>query len=401
MLKKIRWRFIGISMAAFFLVILTLLCIVNVGNYISITSSQDNILQSLYETTSEDVDPSTPPLESIERYSPEVPYMIRFFSIDYNSDDTVTIHQEYIASLSDSEVKEYADKILEKDNENGYYKGYRFLKVAQEDKTSVYFLNSEREIQSINTLLLITIVIALISLLLVFILVVIFSKKAILPYAKNMEAQKQFITNASHELKTPLTSIVTSADVLAMEYENNEWIENIQNQSNKLSKLITNLVTLSRLNEEEPFPIKTEFSLSDTLWEISESFVSISTANNKKFIQDIEDNLTLIGDKNAIGQAITILLDNALKYSSNNGNIYLSAHKKGKKIEIKVENSFDSKIDTSRLFERFYRDDTSHSSKVSGYGIGLSIAKATIERLNGTITAKQDESNLVSFIINI
>lgn len=96
-----------------------------------------------------------------------------------------------------------------------------------------------------------------------------------------MEAQKQFITNASHELKTPLTAISTSADVLALEYDEDEWVHNIQTQAGRLSKLITNLVTLSRLDEEDPFPVRTEFSLSDALWEISEPFVSLVQAKGK------------------------------------------------------------------------------------------------------------------------
>ena len=137
---------------------------------------------------------------------------------------------------------------------------------------TVIFLNSERELQAVRSLLLLTIAIACGCLLGVFALVLLFSRRAIVPYLRNLSVQKQFITNAGHELKTPLTAISTSADVLAMEYPGDEWAENIQAQSARLARLIEDLVTLSRLDEENSFPEKTEFSLSDAVWEITEPF---------------------------------------------------------------------------------------------------------------------------------
>lgn len=260
----------------------------------------------------------------------------------------------------------------------------------------VLFLNSERELQTMRSLLWITLAIAGGSLLVVFGLVVLFSRRAIMPYLKNMEAQKQFITNASHELKTPLTAISTSADVLAMEHEDDEWVRNIQSQAGRLSKFIGNLVTLSRLDEENPFPVRTEFSLSDALWEISEPFGSVSQAKGKLYTQDIADGLTVTGDRAAIQQMVSVLLDNALKYSPAGGSISLTARCSGKWMEIAVSNTVDAAqdIDTARLFDRFYRADESHSNAVSGTGIGLSIAKATVQAHGGKISAKQTDHTI-------
>ena len=263
------------------------------------------------------------------------------------------------------------------------------------------FLNSEREIQTMRSLLWITLAIAAVCLVVVFGLVVLFSRRAITPYLKNMEAQKQFITNASHELKTPLTAISTSADVLALEYDEDEWVHNIQTQAGRLSKLITNLVTLSRLDEEDPFPVRTEFSLSDALWEISEPFVSLVQAKGKTYTQDIADGLSVTGDRTAIQQMVSILLDNALKYSPDGGSISLTAQRSGKKAEITVSNTVDAaQTDTSRLFDRFYRADESHSNTVSGTGIGLSIAKATVDAHGGRISAKQT-GNTITFQVTL
>ena len=397
MLKKMRWRFIGAAMAAFTAVVLTLLCFVNLWNYHSVTSQQDEALTRLMEIEDQQMPFSSRrgalPFDDWSHFSPEVQYSLRFFSVHYDTNGIVSrVNQDYIASISESDAETYADAVLESGKAHGYESGYRYLVSTTEDETVVLFLNSEREIQTMRSLLWITLAIAAACLVVVFGLVVLFSRRAITPYLKNMEAQKQFITNAGHELKTPLTAISTSADVLAMEHDGDEWVHNIQVQSGRLSKLITSLVALSRLDEENPFPVRTEFSLSDALWEISEPFGSLAQAKGRTYTQDIADGLTVTGDRTAIQQMVSILLDNALKYSPDGGSISLTARRSGKRAEIAVSNTVDMSqaIDTSRLFDRFYRADESHSGAVSGTGIGLSIVKATAEAHDGTISARQE-----------
>lgn len=399
MLKKMRWRFTGAAMAAFSTVIIILLCFVNLWNYQAVTHQQDETLSRLLEAENgaRQFPGNLPPGGAPEHFSPEVQYMIRFFSVQYDSQgNALHINQDFIASVSEDAAVSYAEKALAHGKNHGYQSGYRYLVQDSDDGTLVIFLNSERELQTIRSLLLITAAIAAICLLVVFVLVLIFSRRALRPYVRNMEAQKQFITNASHELNTPLTSISTSADVLAMEYEQDEWVENIQMQAARMSKLILNLVTLSRLDEENPFPEKQEFSLSDAVWEASEPFASTARARGKEYLLDIEDGITLSGDPAAIQQVISILLDNALKYSSENGTISLSLHHHSKKSEIIVSNtcSDDQIPDISKVFDRFYRGDTSHSSQVSGSGIGLSIARATVEAHGGQIRASYADGKI-------
>ena len=397
MLKKMRWRFIGAAMAAFTAVVLTLLCFVNLWNYHSVTSQQDEALTRLMEIEDQQMPFSSRrgalPFDDWSHFSPEVQYSLRFFSVHYDTNGIVSrVNQDYIASISESDAETYADAVLESGKAHGYESGYRYLVSTTEDETVVLFLNSEREIQTMRSLLWITLAIAAVCLAVVFGLVVLFSQRAITPYLKNMEAQKQFITNAGHELKTPLTAISTSADVLAMEHDGDEWVHNIQVQSGRLSKLITSLVALSRLDEENPFPVRTEFSLSDALWEISEPFGSLAQAKGKAYTQDIADGLTVTGDRTAIQQMFSILLDNALKYSPDGGSISLTPQRSGKRAEVTVSNTVDTaqSIDTTRLFDRFYRADESHSGAVSGTGIGLSIVKATVEAHGGTISVRQE-----------
>ena len=398
MLKKMRWRFIGSAMAAFTAVILVLLCVVNLWNARSIAHQQDDTLRGLLSVADHGQEPAPdpsgqpkPPLDSPEHFSPEVNYMIRFFSVSFDADGTVQqVDQDYIASITEDEAEEYAAQVLSSGRQHGYYAGYRYLVDKTDNGTTVFFLNSERELHTIRSLLAITVTIAVFCIAGVFLLVVLFSRRAIAPYLRNLESQKQFITNAGHELKTPITAIAASADVLAMEHPDDEWVSSIQSQTARLSKLVTSLVTLSRLDEENPFPARAEFSISDVLWELWEPFSSLAQAKGKHFSQEIEDDLTFTGDRTAVQQMVSILLDNAVKYSTPGGNISLSARRSGKRIEITVSNSCDhaGEIDTARLFDRFYRADASHSSAVSGTGIGLSIARATAEAHGGSITAE-------------
>ena len=424
MLKKMQRRFVGAAMAAFTAVILVLFCVVNAGNYRSVASQQDDTLSQLLalgsqsaptngETPPDKPDgevgaalPDNVPVPRIgggKNFSSEVPYMFRYFSVRYDADGTLAqVDQDFIASISRDEAEAYAADVLALSRQHGYYKGYRYLVATSGNGTSVIFLNSERELHSIRALFWITAAVAGGCLVVVFLLVLLFSRRAIAPYMRNLAMQKQFITNASHELKTPLTAISTSADVLAMEYEDDEWVKNIQSQSVRLSRLISDLVTLSRLDEENPFPERAEFSLSDAVWETAEPFTALARSHSRSYTQNIEDGLTMTGDRAAVQQMASILLDNANKYTPEGGSISLSARRAGRKNEIAVSNTCEGaeSIDVTRLFDRFYRADESHSTRIGGTGIGLSIARATAEAHGGTIEASVS-GNTITFRVKI
>ncbi len=392
-------------MAAFAAVILMLLCFINVWNYQSITDQQDETLLRIMEKDSQmrqGFPGKKDPGKGGPHFSEEVQYTFRFFSVHYDADGQFQrVDQDHIASLTEEDEKSYAQIALDSGKTSGYEFGYRYLINKTETETVVMFLNSERELQTVRSLMWITVAIAGGSLIIVFGLVVLFSRRATRPYVKNMEAQKQFITNASHELKTPLTAISTSADVLALEYAEDEWVQNIQTQSGRLSKLITSLVALSRLNEENPFPEREEFTLSDAIWEAAEPFVHLAKANGYEYLQKIEDDIKIVGNQTAIQQMISILLDNAMKYAAKDGTIELTLSKCGKKAQIQVSNKCEADRipDVSRLFERFYRGDMSHSPQISGTGIGLSIVKATVDAHGGRISAAIEGERIVFKIL--
>ena len=399
MLKKLRRRFIAAAMAAIGAVTLVLLCAVNLWNYKITTDSLDATLDimSLTGSYSSGKDYSLP--EIFGGHSSEEMYMTRFFAVYYDQNGKAAgVFRDYIATVSVEQALSYSSDALSSGRERGYYGDYRYRVIGASGGSIVVFLNAVPEQQSMKTLLRVSVIVSLLALLAAFALITAFSKKATAPYMKNMQLQKQFITDAGHELKTPLTSISTSADVLKLETGENEWVDNIQKQAARMSKLVANLVTLSKLDEGAQMPDMCDFSLSDAAWEVSEPFELRAVAQGKKYSRSIEDNITVHGDMAAVQQMISILLDNAFKYSDEGGEIRLSVRKQHKGSVIEVYNTCaeGSLGDISRFFDRFYRADKARSAD-GGTGIGLSIARAVAEAHGGSISAESADGRSIVF----
>lgn len=408
MLKKMRIRVIASAMLAFSAVIILIALLVNVVNYYDVTERVDQTLS--YVLKFEESVPMKPDKEGpppgpfMALPDLESNYMTRFFVVRFDSSDkSASTYTDYIVSIDEDEAVSFAKKALEKNSERGYIGDYRFVKKKVADTTVVVFLNVSRELQSIRSLRNLTIAVAGISLILVFILVVIFSRRALRPIIHNIERQKQFITDASHELKTPLTSISTSLDVISMDRGEDEWTENIRNQTGRMTKLVSELVTLSRLDEEIPLPNKENFSVSNAAWEIVEVYQPQAKAKEKTFTVDIQDDLSMTGDKDAIQQMLSVLLDNAIRYSDEKGEIRFSLFEKRNKIYMEVFNTcqLDKPPDVDRLFDRFYRPDDSRNNKTGGTGVGLAIAKAVVESHGGKISALCPSGNTMTFKVVI
>ena len=394
MLTKLRWRFILAAMGAFLAVILLIASLVNFFTYAVITNRVDQSIDMIANSdfrTPRDFKPvprGDNPFEG--RQDMEANYMMRFFVVHVDKEDNATyFSMDFIASVDENSAVEYANKALARKSDNGFIGNYRYSKIDKDGETILIFLNASRELQFARTLGLLTLEISIASLVLVFILVVIFSKKAIRPIENNIKQQKQFITDASHELKTPLTSISTSLDVITAEHGEDEWTDNIRKQTGRMTKLVSELVTLSRLDEDQPLPNKEHFSLSNAAWETVDIYQSQAKGRGKKMTVDIADDVEIYGDRSAIQQMLSVLLDNAVRYSNNEGEIKFSVYTKKNKARIEVYNTcnYDTPPDVTRLFDRFYRPDGSRNSETGGTGVGLAIAQAVTESHGGTIKA--------------
>ncbi|NLC25667.1 MAG: HAMP domain-containing histidine kinase, partial [Fastidiosipila sp.] len=338
---KLRRKFIFVSMSSLMTVLILLVAGINIFHYSVQVRSQETLLDLIIENAG--IPPVPPPkkpdrpFQEFKPLSPETGFTTRYFIV--RSDQAGTIHaadMDFIASVSEEQAEEYVQKILQKGKSSGFYGDYRFRTYRDGDETVFVFLNSSNELQSIKLLAATSIIIVLIVSAAVFVLLCLTSKVAIRPFIKNVERQKQFITNAGHELKTPLTSIATSADVLALTQGENEWLVNIRKQTLRLTKLVGELVALSRLDEEDLIQEQAPFSLSDAIWETVEPFLGLAQAAGKSFEQDIEDGLSYCGNQSDIQKMLSILLDNAIKYSDAGGSIRLNVRKLKRNIVIKL-----------------------------------------------------------------
>lgn len=402
-MKKMQRRFIAAAMTAFGTVMAALVIVINIVNYCQTTSRQDDLAGNLLRherKAAADPQKPRPPFPDMPGGGPEAEFTTRFFVMYCGADGNIkAVSRDHIASIDEETAREYTEAVLEKGKEKGYYGDYRYHVNREEEGATVLFLNASHALQSIKSLFFLSIAIGMGSILVVFILIIFFSGYAIRPYVKNIERQKRFITDAGHELKTPITSIATSADIAAMEYEGDEWISNIRKQTARLTRLVSDLVALSRLDEEMPFPEKAGFSLSDAAWETAEPFAVLAKANGKKYRQRIEEGLKLYGDREAIQRMISILLDNGIKYSEEGGEVGLDIYRRRRKIYIEVFNtcSLPDGSDLNRLFDRFYRLDESRAAHTGGTGIGLSMARAIAEAHGGRIGVESEAGKNICF----
>ncbi len=408
MLKKMRWRFILAAMTAFFAIIVLVAALVNTVNYVVTSRRMDETLVRILDVEARipgDTGSETPPPEPL-MFFPDVEsnYMTRFFIVRFEEyGNVLSTSTDFVASVDEADAVEYAQTALNKTADRGYLNGYRYVKEEMNGTTVIVFLNAARELQYMKSLFLLTIAVSLASLLLVFVLVVLFSEKAIRPIANNIKLQKQFITDASHELKTPLTSISTSVDVISMEHGEDEWTENIRNQTSRMSHLVNELVTLSRLDEDFPLLNREVFSLSNVAWEIAEIYQPQAKGEGKQFKTLIDDDVMLEGDRASIQRLLSVLLDNAIRYSDPNGEIRFSVSGKKNKARIKVFNTcdIDPLPDPERLFDRFYRPDSSRNSETGGTGVGLAIAKAVTEAHGGEIHASCPSGKTMTITVTL
>lgn len=407
MIKKLQRKFIMITMGSLALVMVILLGSINTVNLYQIDRKVNGALKILSENQGRfpTYRKGKLPVNDLHfgfEMNEETPFETRYFVVKLSKDKSIReIDTSHIAAVSSDDAATYAKKILSSNKSNGYKDIYKYTIVSTPDGYMLVFMDCRSQIQMATLFLLTSCGVALITLLLVFILVSILSKKAINPIIENMEKQKQFITDAGHEIKTPLAIISANADVLELTVGKNEWISSTRNQIIRLDKLVKNLLTLSKMDEGNIKLVFTDFDLSDVVFKTTSPFETIAETQNKKLIMDINPGIKLHGDENSINQLISTLVDNAMKYSNEEGTIKvsLSSTKKGSKLEVYNTADEIDKENLDKLFDRFYRADSSRSRESGGYGIGLSIAKSIVQAHHGKISVKSDDGKSIYFTV--
>lgn len=405
MINRLRRQFIMIAMLSVTLVVLLTAVSINVFNYLSTDKSLSGTLQMIEENQGmipqfPGGKPGKPPRG---QFTPETPYSTRYFVLYYSADGTLDrADMRHIAAVTEEDADRFLSVALSRGEGMGYTGDYKYYVTrAGENRYLAIFLDCQKELHSIRTFALISLLVAAICVALVYMLIWLFSKKAIEPTVKSVEKQKRFITDASHELKTPLTVIATSLKVLEMEVGRQKWIDKAQAQTEHMTRLVNDLVTLARLDEEKP-PLRfVRFDISGVVAETAESFRDFAAAKGHPLEIDVAPGLSCRGDEYAIRQLVSVLLDNAVKYADSGGSIRFRLEAAPKGAVLRVSNPCAG-LDTTeldKLFDRFYRPDRSRSKQTGGFGVGLSIARSIVEAHHGSIRAECPEDGIIQFVV--
>lgn len=447
--KRLRREFILAAMAAVTIVLTGIIGCINVANYRAICEKADAKVNLIAENgglipgmandvDDEDADHSisatsvhltvtqsdkkdsgvsirrstrrfTGPLDPDKIMNLEQPYSTRYFTVTVDSaGELLTADVARIASVDRDEAEAFVKKVSKRHDARGFYGSYRYGRMSigesDEDSPTLYvFLDCSRELTNFHSFLTVSIIISLVGWLAVLALVIVLSQFVVRPVVESYEKQKRFITDASHEIKTPLAVIDAANEVQEIENGESEWTQSIHEQVARLTALTERLVFLARMDEGALGFVRAELDLSDLVVKAAEPFESVALSRGKRLSCDVELNVKFKGDKSALSQVVELLLDNATRYAVDGTEIELKlvAEPRGHAL-LTVTNAVDAVPSGSldRLFDRFYRADASRNSKIGGSGVGLSVARAIVEAHGGTIKATASDAS-ITFAIRL
>ncbi len=409
MFRKLKIRFILLASAAIVCILLTMIAVLNSVRFLQ-TNGEIQAVLNILSANNGDFPSVEETAESLQndRITIDTIYQYRYFSVVYKEDKTLySTNLDHLSNLSKEQALSYANKVIKDSRSSGVFKvGSQFYsyQITQDSKTKRYLLvvlDSTNYLESRNDFFWLSIQLCFYSFIFFVLVVSGFSNFAIRPYIKNYENQKRFITNAGHELKTPLAIISANTELQELMTGENEWTESTKDQVKRLSNLINQMVVLARL-EEQPDVTLVDVNFSEVVKRVAGNFKSVIEKAGKKYEIKLQEDIHVKATEDELYELVSILIDNACKYCDEDGQIFvtLTKAKRGKRARLTVANSYaDGKnVDYSRFFDRFYREDESHNQKQPGYGIGLSMAESLVRIFKGRIWVSY-KKGLIGFTV--
>ncbi|MCD8118656.1 MAG: HAMP domain-containing histidine kinase [Lachnospiraceae bacterium] len=393
MIKKMQRKFIAITMLSVFLVTCVIAGVINLAIDIRANRQTDLLLSLISDNggtfpTYEVL--NAPTGSDYEMITQETEHSTRYFSFFVQADGTIeSSNLAQIITVTEDDLGDILTTIRAAGKTGGYYGQFKYLVTDTDDGTLYVFVDCSSTLSERRSMLIYSACTVVGACFIIFVIVTVCSGKIITPMIENMNRQKEFITNAGHELKTPVAIILANADVLEMKNgPDDEWVGSIRKQANRLDTLIQRLLRMAKMDEMDGANEFFRFSLSDMVRETTDSFQVIQAAHPIE--ADIAPDVEITGDRESIRELISILLDNATKYVKPEGTVKIQVTASGKYARLDVSNDFESmnREDLNRLFDRFYRSDSSRARKTGGYGIGLSMAQTIVKNHGGKINAE-------------
>ncbi len=398
MVRRLQKKFVILTGVISLIVLFVIVTLINVVNYVSIMNKSDYILELLSKGDFMSVEGQLPP----DRLPKEIEFTTRFFIVRSDLDDEIEfVDVRKISSVSTQQAVEYVNAVNGEGLSFGIIDNYRFMKTPVENGYTYIFLDIESDIIGFNRYLLYSVLIMFGAVICVVILSCIFSRWAVAPIALGYEKQKRFITDVNHEFKTPLSIIRANCDVIEYNHGEDEWIDGVKVQIDKLNMLVENLISLSKLEEVQDIGVKADFSLDEALEETLGEFSSALQQRNIVVQKNISKNLTITSTESTIRKLFSILIENAIKYSSESNVVSIELLQKGNKKIFTINNECDGvkQGKHDNWFDRFYRMDESRNDDTSGFGIGLSIAKSICENSGAKIFAESKKDNEITITV--
>lgn len=400
MFKKSKIKIVASIMVIMTLLIVGTIAVIYFSSYREMAQKDDHMLEHYVqvhagehfnmEETKNDRD-TPPPLPEDERAYD----IATIYSVTIHGDNQIGRIDNTKEYISNEELTNMALLVLQSGKDKGKIDGYNYVVKKNKDRTLIAFMDCSNFDKSITTLLKYTMIFGGIALLVVFIISVWLANVIIRPLEKNYNMQKQFVSDAGHELKTPVTVIATNAEVLSDELGGNKWLDNIIYENEKMSYLIKQLVELTRTEKREIAFEKVDFS-HIAIGEIL-PFESMAFEKGIEIqYEEIDEHIVVNGNATQLGQLVSIMVDNAIAYVTGDRVEVALSRTKGKVI-LTVTNDAEqiSKEQCEMLFERFYRADHARNSEGDHYGLGLAIAKSIVDAHKGEIGVDYQDGKVI------
>ena len=326
------------------------------------------------------------------------------YTITLNEDNSVASWTSDRMDLySDEQVSAVAESILREGRDSGRIGTQFYRKITESGSTLLIVLDARLDFLSASNVLRSMVFVAAAACLLLSLLAWLLIRRMIRPVEDAFTRQKQFVSDASHELKTPLAVISANAEVLEQEIGENEYLGYIRSEVRRTDSLVRNLLTLARMDRNNAGAEMKRFDMSHAVLDVVLPFESTVFEAGKTLVTDIPDGIDCTGNEEMVKQLAVILLSNALKYSDDGGRIEVTLKAKGRQRELTVFNTGNpiSPADQLHIFDRFWRGDPSHSRETGGHGLGLAIARSIVETHRGKITVDSGENKGTAFIGNM